>query len=102
MSAFRGVQVLVTAAVACRNATFRSAPWPAAAATRSSELRRRPVVQVNRSDLPQLPGDQPRKTLVRTDSGGGANGFLEWPTAPIAAAALLGMTITEAVQARPS
>ena len=49
--------------------------------------------------LAQLPRHLRRRVLVRTDSGGGTHGFLEWLTAPSRRLRYsVGMTITEDMQ----
>jgi hypothetical protein len=57
-------------------------------------------VEATRLSLAQLPRHQRRRVLVRTDSGGGTHGFLEWLTASSRRLHYsIGMTITEDMQA---
>ena len=56
-------------------------------------------IEVTRLALAQLPRHLRRKVLVRTDSGGGTHGFLQWLTAPSRRLHYsAGMTITEDMQ----
>jgi hypothetical protein len=57
-------------------------------------------VEATRLSLAQLPRRLRRRVLVRTDSGGGTHGFLEWLTAPSRRLHYsVGMTITQDMQA---
>ena len=57
-------------------------------------------VEVTRLALAQLPRHLRRRVLVRTDSGGGTHGFLNWLAAPSRRLRYsVGMTITEDMQA---
>ena len=57
-------------------------------------------IEATRLSLAQLPRRQRRRVLVRTDSGGGTHGFLEWLAAPSRRLHYsVGMTITEDMQA---
>jgi hypothetical protein len=57
-------------------------------------------IEAARLALAQLPRRLRRRVLVRTDSGGGTHGFLEWLTAPSRRLHYsVGMTITEDMQA---
>jgi hypothetical protein len=57
-------------------------------------------IEATRLSLAQLPRRLRRRVLVRTDSGGGTHGFLEWLTAPSRRLHYsIGMTITEDMQA---
>jgi hypothetical protein len=57
-------------------------------------------VEVTRLSLAQLPRRLRRRVLVRTDSGGGTHGFLNWLAAPTRRLHYsVGMTITEDMQA---
>jgi hypothetical protein len=57
-------------------------------------------VEAARLALAQLPRHLRRKALIRTDSGGGTHGFLNWLTAPSRRLHYsAGMTITEDMQA---
>ncbi len=56
-------------------------------------------IEATRLSLGQLPRRQRRRVLVRTDSGGGTHGFLEWLAAPSRRLHYsVGMTITEDMQ----
>jgi len=56
-------------------------------------------IETTRLALAQLPRHLCRRVLVRTDSGGGTHGFLEWLTAPSRRLHYsVGMTITEDMQ----
>ena len=56
-------------------------------------------VEATRLAVTQLPRHLRRRVLVRTDSGGGTHGFLEWLTAPSRRLHYsVGMTITEDMQ----
>ena len=56
-------------------------------------------IEASRLALAQLPRHLRRKVLVRTDSGGGTHGFLDWLTAPSRRLHYsVGMTITEDMQ----
>jgi hypothetical protein len=56
-------------------------------------------IGASRLALAQLPRHLRRRALVRTDSGGGTHGFLEWLTAPSRRLHYpVGMTITEDMQ----
>jgi hypothetical protein len=56
-------------------------------------------IEASRLALAQLPRHLRRRVLVRTDSGGGTHGFLEWLTAPSRRLHYsAGMTITEDMQ----
>ena len=57
-------------------------------------------IKATRLSLAQLPRRLRRRVLVRTDSGGGTHGFLEWMRAPSRRLHYsVGMTITEDMQA---
>jgi len=57
-------------------------------------------IEVTRLSLAQLPRHLRRRVLVRTDSGGGTHGFLEWLTAKSRRLHYsVGMTVTEDMQA---
>ena len=57
-------------------------------------------IEATRLALAQLPRRLRRRVLVRTDSGGGTHGFLNWLTAPSRRLHYsVGMTITEDMQA---
>jgi hypothetical protein len=56
-------------------------------------------IEASRLALAQLPRRLRRKVLIRTDSGGGTYGFLEWLTAPSRRLRYsVGMTVTEDMQ----
>ena len=56
-------------------------------------------IEATRLSLVQLPRHPRRRVLVRTDSGGGTHGFLQWLTAPSRRLHYsVGMTITEDMQ----
>ena len=56
-------------------------------------------VEVTRLALAQLPRHLRRRALVRTDSGGGTHGFLQWLTVPSRRLHYsVGMTITQDMQ----
>jgi len=56
-------------------------------------------IETTRLSLAQLPRHQRRRTLVRTDSGGGTHEFLTWLTAPSRRLHYsAGMTITQDMQ----
>jgi Transposase DDE domain group 1 len=57
-------------------------------------------IEATRLALAQLPRQLRRKALIRTDSGGGTHGFLEWLRAPSRRLHYsVGMTVTEDMQA---
>ena len=56
-------------------------------------------IEVTRLSLAQLPRHLRRRALVRTDSGGGTHGFLQWLTSKSRLHYSVGMTLTEDMQA---